>query len=113
MIVLKLVIRAARKSSRNAVATATIAKMSGIAVGTSARKRMIRTKKPAMRPMMSLAPCSGGGLSASPVNSTWIPAGSPMALRLSSTLTTSARGSSNPVRSNWASKNAIRPVFES
>ena len=113
MIVLKFVIRAARKSSRNAVATATIAKMSGIAVGTSARKRMIRTKKPAMMPMMSLAPCSGGGLSASPVNSTWIPTGSPIALRLSSTLTTSARGSSNPVRSNWASKNAIRPVFES
>ena len=28
--------------------------------------------------MMSLMPCVGGALSASPVNSTWMPAGAPI-----------------------------------
>ena len=70
---LKSVSRAARNSSRNAAATATTANSSGISRGTSARNSTIRMKKRAIRPMISLAPCSGGGLSASPVNSTWMP----------------------------------------
>ncbi len=45
MIVLKCVSRAARNRIRNAPSTATIAKSSGITVGTSARNRTIRMKK--------------------------------------------------------------------
>ena len=59
--------------------TAKIAKSSGITVGTSARNRTIRMKNAATRPMMSLIPCVGGALSASPVNSVWMPAAVPIA----------------------------------
>ena len=79
VIVLKSESRAARYSSRNADATATTANSSGISDGTSARNSTIRMKKATISPMISLDPVSGGGLSASPVNSTWMPAGSPAA----------------------------------
>ena len=75
MIVLKCVSRAARNRSRKAPSTATIAKSSGITVGTSARNSTIRITNAASSPMRSLMPCVGGAFSASPVNSTWMPGG--------------------------------------
>ena len=113
VIVLKWVSRAARNRIRNAPITATIANESGITVGTSARNSTIRMKKAATRPMMSLRPCVGGALSASPVNSIWMPAGSPIARSWSSSATMSARSSWNPVLSYCTSKNATRPSPES
>src|SRR3954465_14422360 len=80
--VLKCVSRASRKSSRKALSTAVIANRIGISAGTSARKTTIMMMNPASRPIRSLAPDEGGGLSPSPVNLTWIPAGVPIARRL-------------------------------
>ena len=68
---LKCVSRAARNRIRNAPITATIAKRSGITVGTSARNSTSRITNATASPMKSLRPCVGGALSASPVNSTW------------------------------------------
>ncbi len=111
--VLKCVKRAARNSSMNAPATAVMAKSSGIMVGTSARNRIIRMMKAAIRPMMSERPCVGGAFSASPVNCASMPALLAMAWMLFSTSTMPARDSWNPVLSYWTSKKAIRPSFES
>ena len=111
--VLKCVKRAARNSSMNAPATAVMANSSGIMVGTSARNRIIRMMKAAIRPMMSEMPWVGGAFSASPVNCASMPDARPMAWILFSTLTMPERGSWNPVLSYWMSKKAIRPSFES
>jgi len=76
--VLKWVSRAARNRIRNALITATIANTSGITVGTSARNSTNRITKAASSPIMSLRPCVGGALSASPVKSAWMPTGPPI-----------------------------------
>ncbi len=90
-----------------------IAKSSGMTVGTSARNSTIRITKAASNPMMSLRPCVGGALSASPVNSTWMPAGSAIDRSWSSAATTPERGSSKPVLSYCTSKYATRPFAAS
>ena len=61
------------KRSRNAVISATIASASGIAVATSVRKTTSSTMSAASRPRSSCVPCSIGGNSASPLNSTTTP----------------------------------------
>ena len=60
----------------NAVPTATIASEIGMAVATSVRKTISSTMNAAMKPSSSWIPCWIGGDSASPLNSTWTPAGS-------------------------------------
>ena len=75
VIVLTSVSPARRKSRRNAVATAVMASASGIVVATKVRKTMSSTIRAASRPSSSCVPCSIGGNSASPLNSTVTPAG--------------------------------------
>ncbi len=58
----------------NAEATAMIAKISGITVGTNARNRNRSTISPAIRPKISLEPDEGAPLAASPVNCRLSPA---------------------------------------
>ena len=70
VIVLTSVSPARRKSRRNAVATAVMASASGIVVATKVRKTIISTIRAASRPSSSCLPCSIGGNSASPLNST-------------------------------------------
>ncbi len=73
VIVLMSVRPARMKRSRNAVMSATIASASGIAVATSVRKTTSSTMSAASRPRSSCVPCSIGGNSASPLNSTTTP----------------------------------------
>ena len=56
-----------------------------------------------IRPSSSCGPCSIGGNSASPLNSTVRPAGSTVSRTASWTATTAARSLSKMTRSNWAS----------
>ena len=72
MIVLMSVSPARMKSSRNAVASATIASMIGMNIATNVRKTMSSTMIAASRPSSSDVPCSIGGNSASPLYSTVI-----------------------------------------
>ncbi len=76
--------------------TAVIANSSGITVGTSARNRIIRMKNAAIRPIRSLLPCVGGAFSASPVNSTSMPAGSAIARSWFSTATMPSAAARSP-----------------
>ena len=81
------------KSSRNAVPTPTIASAIGIAAATNVRKTISSTMSAASRPSSSCVPCSIGGNSASPLNSTVTPAGSTVSRTASCTATTCARSS--------------------
>ncbi len=77
-VIVLMSIRPARmNSSRNAVARATIASAMGMIIATKVRKTISRTMTAASRPSSSDAPCSIGGNSASPLNSTCTPTGSP------------------------------------
>ena len=88
VIVLISVSPARRNSRRNAVATAVMASASGIEVATNVRKTISRTIRAASRPSSSCVPCSIGGNSASPLNSTVTPAGSTVSRTASWTATT-------------------------
>ena len=70
-------------------------------------------KKATISPMISLDPVSGGGLSASPVNSTWMPGRFAGGTHLILEIDHVVRGSWNPSRSNCASKKATRLLPES
>ena len=74
VIVLMSVRPARMKRRRNAVISATIASASGIAVATIVRNTISSTMSAARSPRSSCVPCSIGGNSASPLNSTTTPA---------------------------------------
>ena len=83
VIVLMSVRPARMKSSRNADSNAVSASAIGIIPATNVRKTTSSTISAAKRPSNSCGPCSIGGNSASPLNSTITPAGS-TSLRTSS-----------------------------
>ena len=91
MTVLMSVRPARMKSSRNAVISATIASAIGISIATNVRKTISSTMIAASRPSASEIPCSSGGNSASPLNSTVTPAGSTVSRTASCTATTASR----------------------
>ena len=91
VIVLMSVSPARMKSRMNAVPTATIASASGIADATNVRKTISSTISAIIRPINSCGPCSIGGNSASPLNSTVSPDGSTVSRTASSTATTDSR----------------------
>ena len=103
VIVLMSVRPARMKSRTNAIASAVSASRIGIDTATKVRKTTIRTISAASRPSSSCGPCSIGGNSASPLNSTVSPAGSTVCRTASWTATTAARSLSKMTRSNWAS----------
>ncbi len=76
VIVLMSVRPARMKSRTNAIASAVSASRIGIDTATKVRKTTIRTISAISRPSSSCGPCSIGGNSASPLNSTVRPAGS-------------------------------------
>ena len=92
------------KRRMKAVPTATIASPSGIAAATIVRKTISSTISAASRPRSSCVPCSIGGNSASPLNSTITPAGSTTWRTASCTATTWERSSVSIVSENWASE---------
>ena len=91
VIVLMSVRPARMKSSRNAVMSATSASPIGIAVATSVRNTTSSTISAASRPSSSCVPCSIGGNSASPLNSTTTPVGSTVSRTASCTARTASR----------------------
>ncbi len=97
VIVLMSVRPARMNSSRNAVTTAVSASAIGISVATKVRKTMSSTMIAASSPSVSDVPCSTGGNSASPLNSTVTPAGSTVSRTASWTATTVSRSSSSIV----------------
>ena len=68
--------------------SATIASAIGISIATNVRKTISSTMIAASRPRASEIPCSSGGNSASPLNSTVTPAGSTVSRTASCTATT-------------------------
>jgi hypothetical protein len=91
VIVLMSVSPARKKSSRNAVATAISASATGIAAATNVRKTIRSTSTAARRPRSSCVPCSIGGNSASPLNSTVTPVPATLSRTAFSTATTAPR----------------------
>ncbi len=73
VIVLKSVRLASRNSRPNAVPTEISANTIGMLAATSVRNTISSTSSATAKPMNSLAPCSGGACSASPVNSAVMP----------------------------------------
>ena len=71
--------------------SATIASAIGISIATNVRNTISSTMIAASRPSTSEAPCSSGGNSASPLNSTVTPAGSTVSRTASCTATTASR----------------------
>ncbi len=87
-----------------AAKSAVRATMIGTDVAISERKTKSRTRNAASSPRLSDVPCSSGGNSASPLNSTSSPAASPISRAASSTATTWSRSLSVITSLNWAWK---------
>ena len=112
VMLLMLMTAAARYSSMNAEATAMIAKISGITVGTNARNRKSITISPAIRPKISLEPESGAPDEASPVNCRFSPAFSAIAWDSSISALVFVHDRSKLCFEKLWSKKPTRPVFE-
>ncbi len=103
MTVLMSVWPARMNRSRNAVISATIASAIGMSIATNVRNTKSSTMTAASSPRASEIPCSSGGNSASPLNSTVTPTGSTVSRTCSCTATTASRSVSSMVWSNCAS----------